>query len=135
MSDEELENQRYEDEEDSDIMEERGPRVEDIVGLAKYHSSPTKLDHSNYHKFLSKELAIGNLENREDVRLVQRKFNLITLFTFLNLPEIAKIYHAEMLVKVNGMRSIKGFERLAQTTISHSISKTVNQPERKGLLG
>jgi hypothetical protein len=134
MPDEES-SQAYEDEEDAGIMEERGPRVEDLVGLAKYHSTPTKLKDSNYHVFLAKEMAIGFLENREDVRLVERKFKLITLFTFLNLPVIAKIYDAEMLVKINTMRSIGGKERLAQTTISHSISKTINEPPKRGLLG
>lgn len=109
-------------------------RVSDSMEFNKYLVDPLCISDSPYHSFVTKDLAVSKL-SREDVELINWDFRLIDLFIFLGVPEMARVYHAEMLARINALRSIDGFERIQQSTVTQILRKHVEEERRKGLLG
>lgn len=137
MEENQNQQQQYDEEEQEDNELIKGERIEGSADLVRYVSEPSKFVASKYHKYLSKELAIGQIKDSTDIERITGTFKLITLFSFLGLDEIADVYHAELQAKINSMRALDGFERRMQTTITSNINKNVTglQPEKKGILG
>lgn len=83
-----------------------------------------------YSKFVSRDLAVGNLPTLEHVGLVRKYISLINDFLFLGLNNIANIYNADLKALLNAIRSYKGFERKQQTTLT-MMKGGMSPPDQK----
>ena len=116
------------DESPAEYEKEPESRVGDLLEFNRYLIGPTMIRSSKYHKLLAKELSISQLK-RDDVMLIQIDYELINLFVFLDVPEMAHVYQSEMLVRINSLRSIDGFERIQQTS-SRQVFKAEGDLEK-----
>ena len=110
-------------------------RIQDSVELVKFLIDPTKIQDSPYHLLIPKELAVGQLK-REDIYIIELDFALISEFIHMDVPEMALVYHAEMLARVNALRAVEGFERRQESTFTQILKKEgVDSDKKNGLLG
>jgi len=141
----ELEKDRR-DWEDVEHAQQQGERLDDDVAKIAYEAEPTRLsktrkdqdgnvveeEMSPYHSRLSKELALGNIR-REEVGLILQYHQVINLFIDLHLPDVADIYHAELMAYLDACRGIDGFYTRQKNTITTNLNKNRLDDSKKGL--
>jgi len=103
---------------DEDTRRTIDPRVETPTDFLLAITKPTV--RAKYAKYVSRDLSVSNIpKNRlEYVDLVRRYISLINDFIFLDLGALADVYNADLKAMLNVLRSIDGFERKQQSTVT-----------------
>lgn len=149
MGDEDEESEEYKEaaEDENDRLEEEelqkrmaDPRVDTASELIMAITKPTVK--KKYTKYVSRDLAVGNIpKNRpEIVDQVRRYISLMSDFIFLDAPEfrtieMADIYNADLKAFLSALRSVGGFERKQQTTLTTIKGKLGGEGESKSKFG
>ena len=117
------EEDREDDREDEEMRKVINPRVDTSAELILAITKPTV--RQKYMKFVSRDLAVSNIpKNRLDMLDQLRRYvSLISDFIFLDTPQypllmMADVYNADLKAYLNLLRSVGGFERKQQTTIT-----------------
>jgi len=108
---------------DSKLLEEQRARIEDLVAFNSDIIRPTRLEGSDYHKLLTKDLKVSNLADDQDRAVVCMAVSLIDHALFMGFESFAVILHAELIAYLSSKNSIQGFERKALITQIADISK------------
>ena len=85
---------------------------------------PSKVlsDHP-YHSRLTKEFNLSFIE-KDEVRVMEKYQRLIDLFLHDGLNELADVFHAEMMGRLNFFRSVDGFQqRVFRTQVTHATKE------------
>jgi hypothetical protein len=110
-------------------MDQAFPR--EPIELSAFMVQHTPFTNSKYHKWLTKELATSNIR-REDMLTLRMDERLIAYSEYLDLPEMAKDYHFDVEWFLQTSRSIDGFERKQQSTLTQNIRKSVAEDRGGG---
>lgn len=95
------------------------PRVDSSAELILALTKPTV--EKRYGKFVSRDLAVSNIPKRSAplwIPVIRRHVSIISDFLFMDLSEMANVYNADLKTILNVLRSIDGFERKQQSTIT-----------------
>lgn len=128
-----------EDEEDyleeEDLKRTIDPRVDTSTEFLLAITKPTV--RQKYAKYVSRDLSVSNIPKSklEYVDLVRRYISIINDFIFLDLKDMADVYNADLKALLNVLRSIDGFERKQQGTITRLKGLTAGESGGTGRWG
>jgi hypothetical protein len=99
------------------------PRLEGSTEFNTYLVTPVipdimKKGADEYHKFITKDFAVSWLSEKWIEAIGKKYLSLIFDFVFIGLPNMAKLYGAELNGNITLKRSIEGFEREKLTTVT-----------------
>lgn len=85
---------------------------------------PSKVDSKfPYHSRLMRESNLSFIE-KEEVRVMEKYQRLVDLFLHDELTEMADVFHAEMMGRLNFFRSVDGFQqRVFRTQVTHATKE------------
>lgn len=144
---EELEEKEFFAEEREPSISELSKREDALMFSIKYFMEPVipeeyKAEFDKYALMFSQIMTLSNLPDRKTVYRYITFFDVIYLWMKCGKPEVAIQRMARMLMELQLMRSIRGFERLAHIThrvVQQPPSEEETQPKKKerfwGLFG
>lgn len=85
-----------------------------------------------YEMLISRTLAVSNIPRREDIYRYLDYFDVIILWLKFNKPEIAVKRMARLLMELQLLRSVGGFERVAEISTRQVVEQTPAGEKRRG---
>jgi hypothetical protein len=111
-------------------QEDKEPRVETSTEFLLEATKPTV--NAIYDNFISRDLAVGYLTDPKQVGLIVMYASLISDLLFIKRNFIAHVYNADLKAFINANRSMDGFERRQETTVTSISKKTTEDKTKRG---
>ena len=130
-----MDDDREYEEEEEGVRRTIDPRVDTSTEFLLAITKPTV--RAKYAKYVSRDLSVSNIPKNklEYIDTVRRYISLINDFIFLDLKDMADVYNADLKALLNVLRSIDGFERKQQGTVTRIKGVVVGEAGKIGKWG